>query len=496
MKHSLLLSFLILVLLGSCTRPQILETNFEPHFISAKVPPIAIKKDQQYQFGYLVVPENRTDPQSKMIQLPVYIFKSRNPNPQADPILYTVGGPGYTTMTSAPYMNYYSYLDDRDFILFEQRGNRYAKPHLDCPEWSKAISITNSPNFDETKKDSMLTAAVSECKDRLIAKGIDLNAYHTKEIAADIADLRKVLGLKTYNLLTISYSTKIAQVLMRDYPEGLRSVVMDGALPLASKYDEESNFNLLQAVNKLLTDCANDPDCNDRFPELKERFFNFLESKNTTPLEIQVINPNTKKPEFFKLRGRDLITVFTAASTGDVPGIPLQMERILNGDYTAIQTSLAGLFKEPGSGAGVGMRLSVWCAEEHPFSDQKNIQKEKDKYPIIKGLSPAVYNAKICETWGVQAAPKRENQAVKSNIPVLLLNGQYDELTPPHWANAMQKNLPNSFQMTFPGWRHSVTTNWSNPCAMEVARAFFNDPAVKPELDCWQALQQVQFDLE
>ncbi|GAB5554743.1 MAG: alpha/beta fold hydrolase [Saprospiraceae bacterium] len=459
------------------------------------MPPIGIKKDQEYQFGYLIVPENRTDPQSKSIQLPVYIFKSRNPNPKADPIIYTVGGPGYTTMTSAPYMNYYSYLDDRDFILFEQRGTLYSKPHLDCPEWSKAISITNSPNFDEIKKDSILTAAASECKDRLIAKGIDLNGYHTKEIAADIADLRKVLGLKTYNLLTISYSTKIAQVLMRDYPEGIRSVVMDGALPLASKYDEESNFNLIQAVDQLLTDCANDPDCNSRFPALKERFFNFLESKNTAPLEIQAINPKTKESEFFKLRGRDLITVFTAASTGDVPNIPLEIERILDGDYSVIQTRLADLFEEAGSGAGVGMRLSVWCAEEYPFSDQKTIQKEEDKYPIIKGLSPAVYNTDICEIWGVKPARPKEDQAIKSDIPVLLMNGQYDELTPPHWAKAMQKGLPNSFHIIFPGWKHTVTTNWSNTCAMEVARTFFNNPSQQPKLACMDEIKGVQFKL-
>lgn len=221
-----------------------------------------------------------------------------------------------------------------------------------------------------------------------------------------------------------------------------------------------------------------------------------MESKNTAPLEIQVINPKTKEPELFKLRGRDLITVFTAASTGNVPGIPLEIERILNGDYTAIQTSLASLFEEPGSGAGVGMRLSVWCAEEYPFSDQKIIQKEKDEHSIIKGLSPAVYNAEICETWGVRPAPKKEDQAIKSDIPVLLINGQYDEFTPPHWAKAMQKGLPNSFHIIFPGWKHTVTTNWSNTCAMEVARTFFNNPTVKPELDCWKALQKFRFNKE
>ncbi|MEM6378601.1 MAG: alpha/beta hydrolase [Bacteroidota bacterium] len=473
-----------------------MESTTEPRFIPAKVPPIGIKKDQQYQFGYLIVPENRSNPKSKSIQLPVYIFKSRNPNPQLDPIIYTVGGPGYTTMTSAPYMNYYSYLDDRDFILFEQRGTAYAKPSLNCPEWSEAIAETDSPNFNVDKRDSILTLAAAACKERLKAEGIDLNAYHTQAIAADIADLRKVLGLKSYNLLTMSYSTKIAQVMLRDFPEGIRSVVMDGSLPLAARYDEESNANLMQAVDKLLSDCGADPACAEEFPSLKSRFLEFLESKNEAPLSIQVTNPNTKAQEQFYLRGRDLISAFTAAPTSAVPSIPSEMEKILSGDYSTIQASLAELFEEPGNGVGIGMRLSVWCAEEYPFNNQKTIKQETENYPAIQGRSPAVYKSEVCKVWGVQAAPKKEDQAVKSDVPVLLLNGEYDEFTPPHWAAAMQKHLPNSFHLVFPGWKHSVTTNWSNTCGMEAARTFFNDPTQKPELDCWEQLANNKFKRE
>ena len=82
------------------------------------------------------------------IVIPIYIFKSRSKNPKPDPILYTVGGPGYTSMRASQYMQYYRYLDDRDFILFEQRGTQYAQPSLDCPEWAKAVYKSNLPNFD------------------------------------------------------------------------------------------------------------------------------------------------------------------------------------------------------------------------------------------------------------------------------------------------------------------------------------------------------------
>ena len=73
---------------------------YTPQFIVKEKGPIKIAKDQVYQFGYLEVPENRKNPDMGTIRLPVYLFKSRNPHPANDPIIYTVGGPGSSTMPS------------------------------------------------------------------------------------------------------------------------------------------------------------------------------------------------------------------------------------------------------------------------------------------------------------------------------------------------------------------------------------------------------------
>ena len=249
------------------------NSDFQPKFKESKKTTHKIKQGQEYTFGYLEVLENRENPKSGTIEIPVYIFKSRSDNPKKDPIIYTVGGPGSTTMPTAQYMDYYKYLDDRDLILVEQRGNYYAKPHLDCPEWSQAIYESNQPNFDNTDYDKAFEIAAKKCRDRLEKKGIDLNGYNTNEIAADINDLVNVFEIEHYNLLTISYSTKIAQVLIRDYPDKIRSVVMDSPLPLEVNYDEESVQNLLESITTLLGDCEKDQECKLAFPTIKARFF-------------------------------------------------------------------------------------------------------------------------------------------------------------------------------------------------------------------------------
>lgn len=483
----------ILLISTNCFGQNSLE--FEPIFTESKKTTHKINKNQDYTFGYLEVLENRQNPGSKTIKIPVYIFKSRNENPKKDPIIYTVGGPGSTTMPSAQYMNYYKYLDDRDFILVEQRGNYYAQPHLDCPEWSKAIYRSNLPEFDSQEHDAVFEKAAKSCRDRLLKKGIDLNGYNTNEIAADINDLVNVLGIQEYNLLTISYSTKIAQVLLRDYPKKIRSVVMDSPLPLEVNYDEESVHNLMRSMNKVLDDCEFDTNCSKAFPNIKDRFFDYLKEKTINPLVVMVENPKNGKEETFYLTGKDLITVFTSASTGNVINIPLEINKLLNSDLSSVKEQLSFLFSEPGNGAGLGMRLSVWCAEENPFNSQETILAETSRYPEVEGLSPTVFKNGICRIWSVHKVSDIENQPVQSDIPVLLINGEYDNETPVKWAESMRKNLTSSYQLVFKGWKHTPTTNWGNQCAMQAANDFFNNPTAMPDPDCFGQIKSPLFKL-
>ncbi len=485
----------LLLLLSFCSSiPAVPGTT--ARFIEKKKGPVDIPEGQSYRFGYLEVPENRQNPNSNRIQLPVYIFKSRNPNPQPDPIIYTVGGPGYSTMPSARYMEYYQYLDDRDFILIEQRGNYYAKPHLECPEWAKAVYLARLPTTTATEADSLRQQAAQACRVRLRQQGIDLNGYHTIESAADIADLTKVLGIDEYNLLTISYSTKIAQVLMRDHPKGIRSVVMDSPLPLEVSYDEESVQNLLETLDNVLSECEKSTSCNQAFPNLKERFYKYLEAITVDPLEVSVKNAEVGKQAIFRIQGQDLALLFSTLSSDDIPTVPLAIQNLMNGDQTVLQEFLSSRLEGPGDGAGIGMRLSVWCAEEYPFASQQKIKQETNRYSMISGLSPEVYSASVCNAWKVNVQPASENMAIKSDIPVLLMSGELDSDTPPKWAKQMHQNLSNSYHLVFRAWRHTVTTYWSKPCGMESANAFFNDPYSKPNLDCFEKLPAPSFLLK
>jgi pimeloyl-ACP methyl ester carboxylesterase len=485
----------ICLLVAPCCVAQATKT-YTPTFIVSEESLFPISQDQAYTFGYLEVPENRSAANEKVIKLPIYIFKSRSKTPKNDPIIYLVGGPGASIMNAVPYMEYYQYLDDRDFILFEQRGTTYAQPHLGCPEWAEARRSAQLPGVSVQQGDSLLRQAASDCRRRLTEEGNDLNGYNTRESAADVADLRKALGIDQYNLLTISYGTKIAQTLMRDDPEGIRSVVMDSPLPIEANWDLESNQNLLETYDLLFSACAVDSACNARFPGLKTRFFAFLEEITLQPLEIRVQNPQTEKEETFLLRGKDLIGLLAEVSTRQIPELPLMISHILADDYRLIQAQLQSLFAPAGKGNGIGMRLSVWCAEEAPFVSKAAIEAESNRYPAIKGASPALYDPEICNIWGVKPLDARENEPVTSSVPTLLISGEYDTATPAKWARQMTENLANSYHLVFRGWQHTPTTYWDNPCGMRAANAFFNDPSQKLAPGCLQGIRPPVFMTE
>ncbi len=481
---SLFAFFLSVMSLGLFAPALPTPKPFVPTFSVSKKPPFKIDKDQAYTFGYLEVLEDRSRPEGPTLKLPVYIFKSRSTTPQPDPVFYTVGGPGASSMPSAPYMEYYRYLDDRDLILFEQRGTYYAKPHLDCPEWAAASTQAVDPRLTEVQSQQLYQDAARACRDRLEKQGIDLNAYHTRATAADIEDLRVALGISQWNILSVSYSTKIAQVLMRDYPTAIRSVVMDSPLPLEVNYEEEHAGNLMAAFTSLLADCAADSACAQAYPGLAQRFWQYLTDKTEEPLEIQVPHPATKDLLSFRLRGKDLINLFAIDAHGSIPDIPQQMQTLLSGDHQFLTERLQSLLEGEGSSAGIGMRLSVWCAEEMAFSEDMRIAEEQNRYAPIRGYATEIFSREVCGIWGVEVLPAEDNQPVSSDIPTLLLNGSYDPLTSPQWATQMLPHLTNGHQLVFEGWGHAPIHNWGQPCAMQASQDFFNDPTRTPEPEC------------
>jgi pimeloyl-ACP methyl ester carboxylesterase len=454
---------------------------------------IDVPRDQKQTFGYLVVYEDQLKKAGKTIRLPIFILKSRSLNPIQDPVLYTAGGPGSSSVNTAKYGAYYSYLDDRDFIVFEQRGTRYAQPNLSCPELDSLKKTNTWTTLSEAKIESAQVEAAIRCQDRLITAGNELSFYNTKASAEDVEDLRKVLGIKQFNIYAVSYSTKIAQVLLRDYPTSIRSAVLDSPLPLSANYDETSLSFFNEKINLLFEACASDSACSATYPDLKRKFLSFLESANRNAVVVQLKSPIDSCLITVLLKGYQIASFINLGETYNLKGLPKLLYKLCSGDYHVLKPFIYNLFSN--DNRSMGMRLSVWCSEEYPFENLSTTSKTNIPSQYAGMKSSAVPLA-ICKVWKIERAKETENKSFKTRVPVLLINGEFDPDTPASWGQNLQKTFSNSYHFIFKGMSHTPTQNWDNGCGMQVAQSFFNDPLTRPELKCFTELKRIEFDIK
>jgi pimeloyl-ACP methyl ester carboxylesterase len=241
--------------------------------------------------GYLAVPENRATPNSAPIQLHVAVFLSIAEGPEPDPVVHLAGGPGSSSLDVVGYLfnqGLDTVLERRDFIFFDQRGTGYSRPRLDCPERNALTPVLLSGSLSDDQGFQAIVDAFHRCRDRLTAQGIDLSAYNSAASAADINDLRLALGYEQLNLYGDSYGTRLALTVMRDYPEAVRSVVLDSTYPLEVNLYTNLAPNAERAFDVLFDDCAADPTCNTAYPNLRAVFYNLVAQLDANPVTVSL----------------------------------------------------------------------------------------------------------------------------------------------------------------------------------------------------------------
>jgi pimeloyl-ACP methyl ester carboxylesterase len=440
--------------------------------------------------GNLFVKENRQKSESRTIRLSVIIIKSTSTQPLPDPVFYTGGGPGGSSLGRARNAgNLVPFTRDRDFIIFEQRGTRFAEPSLQCPEVNNAIHQSWSQNLNIKQSIQKEVGGAKLCRERLRREGVDLSAYDSAASAADMEALRRVLGINQWNLYGISYSTRLMLNYIREYGQNVRSVILDSVLPPTVNWDESDVDNILRSLNLLFENCARDAKCSAAYPKLKENFFTVLKSANKEPVVIEAVKDG--KPLKIKIDGNTIFDFIynLLEDNGELAGIPSIIDAFSRGKYENLKPYIEGHLTS--QGFIWGMRYSVWCREEMPFQNQSKILAQSTRYRELKGFKVQGAFPEICRVWKVPAAAIVENQPVKSNIPALIFSGEYDPDTPPAWGKLVASWFPNSFFYEVKNATHGAI---NNRCTfVDITASFINDPSVRPNDKCLSEIQPMNF---
>ena len=465
--------------------------------------PSGYVEGETVECGYLIVPENRADPEGRDIRLAVAIFRHPDGAPEPDPIIYLEGGPGGSPleMRASNVDAYFGpiFAAQRDIIVFDQRGVGFSEPALDCPAFTELYLDLLDYEVDGARLTGRevldrKVEAFMACAEELGAVA-DLSAYNTVANAADVNDLRIALGYEKVNLWGGSYGTRLALGVMRDFPEGLRSVVLDA--PYGPEVDlylsTPGSFD--RALTVLTEECAADEACNAAYPDLRTVLFDTVDRLNASPATVEVIYPLTGESYDKLLDGAGLTElVFRSLyDTSMRPVLPQAIYAASEGTYTSfLPIAMLDMLRQ--EFRSWGMYFSVLCNEEMPFSTREDFNAAVAEYPeftgFFAGFEVGGLAYSVCPGWGAGQAGVRENEPVTSDIPTLIMTGEYDPIVPPGWGQRAAGTLTNSYFFEYPGMGHGVSLG---DCPRSMMLAFLDDPSAAPGDACVAEMEVAPF---
>jgi pimeloyl-ACP methyl ester carboxylesterase len=409
------------------------------------------------EFGTLLVPENRSDPQSNLIELAFVRFKSTAKNP-GPPIVYLAGGPGGSgigTATGSRFPLFMALREISDVIAFDQRGTGYSKPNLGCYE-TIAIPLDVAPSREAAIKELRANArdCISYWHD---IQRVDLTAYNTNESADDLEDLRKALGVNQISLWSISYGTHLAFATMRRHPQSIHRAI------LAGTEGPDHTYKLPSNIQKHLEDLAAvikaDPQIGKDIPDflgLMKYVFDRLEAQ---PETVEVTDPRTKQK--VKVIVNKFVLQYIIANnigTTVTERFPALIYRASKGDLT---NPAQVWLNESRRGIGSAMSYMMDCASGQTAARREQIAKE------AKGtLLEDVFNwpfPDICEEWKAPDLGDAFRSPLRSDVPVLFISGTLDARTPVSNAEEYRKGFANSTHIIIDGAVHSDPLFLSSP---------------------------------
>ncbi len=397
--------------------------------------------------GVLSVPEDRDHPDGRQIDLRVAIVRAVSRNPKPDPLFFLTGGPGQAATESFVRLEdaFRRILRDRDIVLVDQRGTGASNP-LRCPK----------PDDEDSSfwilDEATIVSWVEDCLSELDA---DPRFYTTSIAMQDLDDVRQALGIDQLNLYGISYGTRAALTYLRRFPDRVRTVILDGVAPPPEVLGVDIARDAQRAFDMMAERCASDELCQETFPHFA-RDLEPLMQKLEEPVSVSLRHPSTGKNMSFAFdRSKAGFAVrLLSYSQESASIVPLLLRSAGEGDWRPLAAQYLMTLDQLDDSIADGMGFSVVCAEDFPFFDPDEVSRANAGTYLGAGETDNLET--LCPLWPKSPIPDDFKDPVRSDVPVLLLSGEADPVTPPENAEQALRTLSNSLHLVAPGQGHMV----------------------------------------
>lgn len=468
---------LILISIALAGGPAFAAPTFEPCELRA---PGAVA-GVEAQCATFTVPENHAEAGGRTIGLQLARVRARAGKPAADPMLFLAGGPGQSALESYPLVAaaFQPLLADRDVILVDQRGTGRSNPlRCELPD----VDDPTAPMPDRAE----LQRLARECLASLSGSA-DVRYYTTRDYVADLEAVREALGIAQWNLLGGSYGTRVALSYLQAHPDRLRTVVVDAVVPQDVALGQDHGAHLDQTLAAQFARCRDDEACATAFGDPAATLAELRHRYREAPTTVVIPDPLTHAPVEVALNHDTLAGTVRlyAYSPQTIALLPLVLHQAREGNPQPLLAQARMIFEGVEEMISHGMQLSVACSEDVPW-----LTAMPDDASLIGPELTGLLSAQ-CEVWPVPKAPAAFKQPVDSDVPVLLLSGEYDPVTPPAYAERAAVTLSNARHLVAPGQGHIVS---NRGCMPRLIRQFVREASVA-DLDagCLDTLAPMPF---
>ncbi len=407
--------------------------------------------------GSLAVPEDPYAPEGRTISLAVSVLPATGleSDRAPDPIFALHGGPGAAARYLAPLMVQLPARRRRDIVLVDQRGTGESNGMV-CATQGAGPWLRSTLRFDFDP---------STCPEF----DADPRLYTTPIAMDDLDRVRAAMGYDRVNLWGGSYGTRAALAYTRQYPDRVRSMVLDGVAPLGMAVPSQFPRTSQAALELVLEDCAADSGC-AALGDLEAQLAEVLDRLEEAPVQLKVPFPGEPDPVDLTLgraeyAGALLYALYGARSAAV---IPRAIASAYAGDYAPAGALGAGFAGALRSQVSTGMTLSVLCAEDVPYFTEADMGGEAQGTFLGEDFANGLHDA--CDAWPAGTVPDSHRQALTADVPTLLLSGAGDPVTPPEFAAEVGSTLTPSLHVVFQDQGHGQT---GTQCGARLVSAFF-----------------------
>src|SRR5215471_2970451 len=440
--------------------------------------------------GTFEVFEDRERNAGRKIALKIVIYPATGQDKALDPLFYIPGGPGSSATEDAPFVAQQAakIREHRDLVFVDQRGTGGSNP-LNCV-------FFNSSNLQSFLGDYFPLPGVRKCREELEQKA-DLKLYTTPIAADDLEDVRRGLGYQKINIVGVSYGTRASQVFLKRHPGSVRAIILLGVSPTNQLMPRDFPQHTERALNGVIAECAADKDCQQAFPHLEAEKKSVLEKLLRGPVEVEV-KPGTSKESVRIKLSRDLVAeairymLYQPVSAGR---IPILIHLAAEGNFGPLANAAIEYRQNLVYTGSNGMYLSVTCAEDVALI--KPGEGERNGVNTFLGDYRLRQQRAACALWQRGTTPANYAEPTVSDVPVLIMTGQWDPVTPPIYGDTVAKHLSHSLHVIVPHGGHGFGGLTGADCIENLITSFVEKgSAAELDTSCVTAIKRQGFALK